>query len=332
MSKISLENLILEVFTDPKYAYPNMFRYVSTGEFKSIFIDKELSFKNPTEWIPSDNFECYFERWWDDDDNIKLFIERAVAASTKRWSSVSTVATSMICADLYQMLRHLLAMRGNKHCLCLASTYKNRKMKDEYHGKYSRNIVIEFSSDFLGKMAPVKEHFHIPSNHLYVDIFPISYIADFSAFCDELCTPELIGDKNKWGNTFYNKGHFLKHKNYDYEHEIRATLRTTNRNADTIIYSQDLTIKVMQLQGSSSIETDIFSVYKRYKGLIDIEMKKLPQTPSIKALISIPLNQIVEKVFFSDKCSGAELADTSAILRGHGIPFAVVDFDKCCVD
>ena len=59
-------------------------------------------------------------------------------------------------------------MQQKSFCYCVADTYNERKMIDEYHTKYKRNIIIKFKDSFLRKCRYCQMEDMYLMAHIYV--------------------------------------------------------------------------------------------------------------------------------------------------------------------
>ena len=334
MGSASLDNMILKAYTDRRYHYPTMYRYIDMDEFDRIFLQRIISFTNPDCWrnTAGDARECFFENWWNDDGNIKLLIQNLMISTKAKWDTpVANGNWKGLAYPVWQRyIKCLLSLLRNKNCLCLATDWTDQKMKENYHIRRNRNVVLEIASDFMAKLAPLPKEHPQRHTHLYIDVFPMEYISDLNVFCERLCSPGILSDTDEWEYYFFNKGCFLKHDSFQYENEIRITLNRYDEDINDIIFSPELINDTFRLTGSTSLESDLFKLYDKYRQriLAVLASTKVEEHKIVRIPNSVCLKEIVTKVIVSDKCSSVDVQRIEDIVQRNNIQMEIMDFDS----
>lgn len=210
---------------EAKYLNQTFYRFMGEQEFVTLLKNNIMYFTNPIEWKKSntgDENETYFEDWFTDSRNISnayQIIKKKIEEREGQYCSYQS-----ILAVYSGFVAAAALLQQTNFCYCVTNVCGNRKMIEEYHEKYKRNIIVKFKKDFYRKMAVLDKGDWVPhGTYLYADVMPMVYIRNFEDFIKTyLYGSYLSGDIAK--NAF-DYGAFLKHVQYSYEQETRIKLR-----------------------------------------------------------------------------------------------------------
>ncbi|MEG1668597.1 hypothetical protein [Chryseobacterium sp.] len=291
----------LMTYCDRDYDYPSVYRYVRIDEFKTIMLDKRLKFTNIDRWKKTDSKETFYDNYFHDVDNIskladKIFNEEYYPQISKEYDCIKD--TQRI--NYYDFIKVFAMFQWPKHALCFASIFDDEKMLLEYNKKYCRNIIMKFNREWYKNISGLGKYIDgesiiLKGEHVSIDYFPMHYIDDYETFMDEL--EKLSCDftnKTKFENLLFNKGEFLKDKNFNYENEIRA-INHFNSN------SYELVKQKIQEFGQGLFARKVDAKEEGFK-IIDYSRKIAEKiTPNDFEFLSIPngknISDIIDEVY-----------------------------------
>lgn len=201
------------------------YRFIGRIEFETLFQWKKIYFTNPVEWKKSstgDKNENYLEDWYTDRNNILKAYQIIKQHCMEEMKQYCT--QQYIMSMFSKFIGAAALLQQVSFCYCVASTYTDCKMIDEYHTKYKRNIIVKFKNDFFKRLSILSDGKFVPAGtYLYADVMPMVYVNSFDDFIKQcICKAQSLEDIAK--NTF-DYGAFLKDMNFYYEHETRIKLR-----------------------------------------------------------------------------------------------------------
>lgn len=154
------------------------YRFMGNMEFKTLFQEKKIYFTNPIEWkksLTGDKSENYLEDWYTDRNNILKAYRLIKQHCIKTQKQYCT--QQYIMSVFSSFIGGAALMQQKSFCYCVADTYNEPKMMDEYHTKYKRNIIIKFKDSFFKKMSILSDGRCVPDGtYLCADVMPMIYI------------------------------------------------------------------------------------------------------------------------------------------------------------
>lgn len=333
-----LKRNILAVYFNHQDKYVNLpyYRFMGQPEFYTLFQDKKLYFTNPVEWKNSttgDKNENYLEDWFTDESNITEAY-RLLKQHCKNMQK--QYCTQQYIMSVYSNFIGAVAMlQQTSFCYCIANTYSDKKMIDEYHTKYGRNIIISFKNDFYKKLAVLSDGKFVPSGtYLYADVMPMVYVQNFEKFIKEyICTCQPLNDIAK--NAF-DYGSFLKDETFKYEHETRVKIRM-HMSSDNMQYlSNEFYRNNFFLEDEEKIISISMSYIQECRNKLNKVFEEISDHIKMIAnkqcfelrLGEIHIEEIVECVLLHNNASTDEKDMIYNLTKQRKIPVKELDFDS----
>lgn len=315
------------------------YRFMGNIEFKTLFQEKKIYFTNPIEWkksLTGDKSENYLEDWYTDRNNIlKAYrlIKQHCIKTQKQY------CTQQYIMSVYSnFIGGAALMQQKSFCYCVADTYNEPKMMDEYHTKYKRNIIIKFKDSFFKKMSILSDGRYAPDGtYLYADIMPMIYIESFDEFINEyICKSQTLTEIAK--NTF-DYGAFLKDTNYRYEHETRIKLHMhINHNFNVQCLSNEFYYKYFYVSDEKEIVNNSMMYVQKCKKTLDEgfgdvsdRIKEIGGKQSFELCLNeLEINEIVDGILLHENATESEKNEVYKLARLRNIQVEEIDFDKVC--
>ena len=321
---------------DERKSFP-YYRFMGQIEFETLFQEKRIYFTNPIEWKKSstgDKSENYLEDWYTDRNNIlKAYqlIKQRCMENQKQYC-----ASQHIMAVYSNFIGGAALLQQTSFCYCVANAYNERKMVDEYHIKYKRNVIIKFKNEFFKKMSILSDVGYMPNGtYLYADVMPMVYVENLDKFIKEyICKSQRPGDIAE--NTF-DYGSFLKDKNYWYEHETRIKLHMHIDNDYNFQYlSREFYLKHFFVSDEEKIVNDSMIYIQNCKKTLDKgfeevsdRIKEIGGKQSFELCLNeLEINQIVDCILLHKNATENEKTEVYKLAKLRDVQVKEIDFDK----
>lgn len=321
---------------DERKRFP-YYRFMGQIEFETLFQEKRIYFTNPIEWKKSstgDKSENYLEDWYTDRNNIlKAYqlIKQHCMEVKKQYCTPQYIMT------VYSnFIGGAALLQQTSFCYCVANAYNERKMVDEYHIKYKRNVIIKFKNEFFKKMSILSDVGYMPNGtYLYADVMPMLYVENLDEFIREyICKSQRPGDIAE--NTF-DYGSFLKDKSYWYEHETRIKLHMHIDNDYNFQYlSREFYLKHFFVSDEEKIVNDSMIYIQNCKKTLDKgfeevsdRIKEIGGKQSFELCLNeLEINQIVDCILLHKNATANEKTEVYKLAKLRNVQVKEIDFDK----
>lgn len=314
------------------------YRYVGMEEYKSLLSSKKMYFTNPIDWKLSDtgdDTENYFEDWMLQENSIREAYKLILKNNKIKFGEYYTYEMGMI--RYCNFLAAASMLQQNTYCLCIANTYNDKKMIEEYHQKYGRNNIIKYKNNFFKNISVLNDGKCVLRNvnYLYADVMPMIYVSDFSDFITKM----IVTSDNieKLAKNIFDYGAFLKKSSYSYEHETRIKLRmylndnTSLRSlASDYYYSMlgictedDIVNMSMELLHRESVRLN--SVYKE----IEDKFVKIGNKNCFELILDnrLDFNNVVDLIMLHNCASDEEKTIVYKLAEQNGLKVCEQNFD-----
>lgn len=338
MNTVDLLHTIICVYFshDPQNMNKSYYRYVGQQELHNLLQKNEMYFTNPSSWMTSqsDPYETYFENWLADKNNLLYILREIRLRINKMYQRWQFDNTTMINSVFSNYVAAIGLIQEPSYCYCVATTCSDRKMINEYHTKYGRNIIIKYVPDFYKKLAiyPYGDFVSPTMDYLYADVMPMRYEKSLDGFIDHVVkSGNRIGEIAK---NVFDEGAFLKHSNYAYEHEVRMKLRIMSKECHVGYISNQIfnsffaeknEDKIIQI-AVKAIEEMKLILNAAYDPVQDCILSDNGKEYFVLQLESGKVNSIIQCIYLHKGASDAEKENVNLMCAGKNITVREIDF------
>jgi len=329
---------IFNVYSDDKFSYENLYRYVGIKEFENIFEKNQIYFTNPKDWRSSDKFEVYFENWWMNDNNLKIVYEQLSNSINRSYAKLGLDldSTQYRNAVFSSMAACMGVLQQDAYCYCVANTYREPKMIEEYHKKYKRNIIVKFKPYFFNKISLLSDGRFVPNGtgFLCADVFPMDYRESIEDFISALAGQQM--NPNTIISMFLNRGAFLKHNSFQYEHEVRIKLRIMCPDKMNIIMASNIYGLIFDRTDINEIVDICMSFLSKwkdefnepYREIADRIVKIGDKENFYLQLENGIASKIIESIYLHKGAEDTEKGYVKTLCCREHIPISEIDFER----